>query len=416
MIDRRFLLGAGVGLLVANTAVGQSMSRERPHVFIYENDFDELWDTLRVRYPFFSEKQTDWDKVRAFYRPLAIAASDRASFAEVARRMLFELYDAHTTVWNLPDDSQRSPPFDLLVDVTGRTLTVRSVEPDSAAHDAGLKVGDRVTAVDGAAIPVAMRAIAPRCLRRPDPAAEAFTANAVVAGRRGRARRLTVVSGTAPQRDLLLAAKRQGAKPDIDWRMLDGNVGYIAIRSFADQKVVDIFNEALAALRGTRGLIIDVSDNGGGDTAIALPIMGRFITEPKPYALMRRRQGTGLSQPWTEWVDPRGPFTYTAPVVVLCSHWSGSMAEGFPMGMRDIVGATIVGTPMMGLGAAVYQFKLDRTGLEGQYSAEPVYDTAGRPRWQLEPDVRVRDGADIVAAGRVALETMIAQATLGFRG
>jgi carboxyl-terminal processing protease len=122
---------------------------------------------------------------------------------------------------------------------------------------------------------------------------------------------------------------------------------------------------------------------------------------------MRRRAGRGLSAPWTEWVEPRGPFTYDRPVIVLCDRWSASMAEGFPMGMRGLGRARIVGTPMMQLGAAVFPLRLDRTGFELQYSAEPVYDVADRPRWQLQPDVLVPDGADILAAGLAEARRMV---------
>ena len=83
------------------------------------------------------------------------------------------------------------------------------------------------------------------------------------------------------------------------------------------------------------------------------------------------------------------------------------MAEGFPMGMRGIGRAAIVGTPMMGLGAAVFALRLDRTGIQAQYSGEPVYDVAGRPRWSLRPDVEVANGADILAAGVAALQSRI---------
>ena len=83
------------------------------------------------------------------------------------------------------------------------------------------------------------------------------------------------------------------------------------------------------------------------------------------------------------------------------------MAEGFPMGMRGIGRARIVGTPMMGLGAAVFSIRLDRTGIQAQYSGEPVYDVQGKPRWTLRPDVEVADGADILAAGIATLESSI---------
>ena len=79
------------------------------------------------------------------------------------------------------------------------------------------------------------------------------------------------------------------------------------------------------------------------------------------------------------------------------------MAEGFPMGMRGLGRATVVGTPMMGLGAAVFPITLDRTGVKAQYSAEPVYDVKGQPRWLMQPDVAVPEAEDILAAGRRVL-------------
>ena len=49
--------------------------------------------------------------------------------------------------------------------------------------------------------------------------------------------------------------------------------------------------------------------------------------------------------------------------------------------------------------AKVAQATLDRTGLSINYSAEPVYDVKGTPRWKLKPDVPTPPGADILAAG-----------------
>jgi len=185
---------------------------------------------------------------------------------------------------------------------------------------------------------------------------------------------------------------------------LDQGIGYIAIHTFADTDVVAAFEKALVEFRECRGLILDVRGNGGGDTAVARPLMGRFIDGSRDYAMMRRREGARLGELWMESVQPRGPFTYTRPVVVLVDHWSGSMAEGFPMGMRGIGRASIVGTAMMGLGAAVFSLRLDRTGVQAQYSGEPVYDVRGNPRWRMQPDVAVPEGEDILAAGIKALK------------
>jgi carboxyl-terminal processing protease len=368
-------------------------------------DFDEMWETLAAHYCFFGEKATDWAMVRRVYRPRAIAAPDWDAFGHVLKAALGELYDSHTTLRNGPDGVARVPPFDLIVARAPTGLRVTAVQADSAASDAGIAIGDVVTAVDGIAVEDAVRAAAPRCLSRRDAAADVFTINAVVAGRRATARALTLAGKGA----VALPLKRRETLPDVAHRRQDGGIGWIAIRSFGDGTAVAAFDAALADLRDAPALILDVRGNGGGDTAVARPIMGRFITARAPYARMRRRAGRGLSAPWTEFVEPRGPFTYERPVVVLCDRWSGSMAEGFPMGMRGLGRARIVGTPMMGLGAAVFPLRLDRTGYEIQYSAEPVYDVADRPRWTMTPDVRVADGDDTLAAGIRTARELIAR-------
>jgi carboxyl-terminal processing protease len=406
MIDRRAAvrgLAAGLVFPALSPAV---QAKEPPRDVTLAQDFDEMWETLRDRYCFFGEKTTDWDKVRRVYRPRAIAAPSWNDFAHVLRAALGELYDPHTSVRSGPNGIPRMPPFDLLVQRSTAGLRVTNVAPDSGASAAGLVIGDVVTAVDGVPVGDAVEAAALTCLARPDPAADQFVIDAVVAGKRAMARHFTV----AGKGEVALAIPQRDEPPTIAHRRLEGGIGWIAIRSFGDYMAASAFDAALAELRDAPALIIDVRGNGGGDTAVARPIMGRFIAARAPYALMRRRAGRGLSAPWTEWVEPRGPFTYDRPVVVLCDRWSASMAEGFPMGMRGLGRARIVGTPMMQLGAAVFPLRLDRTGFELQYSAEPVYDVQDGPRWKLQPDVLVSDGADILAAGLAEARRMAAAA------
>lgn len=393
-LTRRALAGGGLALIG-----GAVRAAEPAHDITAEADFDELWTTLRDRYCFFSEKRTDWNKVRGLYRPMAVAAEDDAGFTEVVRRVLAELYDAHTHLSDPPDGAPRWPPYDLLVERAGDAARITAVKDESAAAHAGLTIGDEILGVGDKPIADAVRDLMPKCLSRPDPAAEAYTLNVAVAGRRGEPRAFTVRSAGKASRRVLLPLNSATQRPNFESRRLEGGFGYIAIRSFGEAETVAAFDKALAELRDAPGLIIDVRDNGGGDTAVARPIMGRFITATRPYAIMRRRQGQGLSAPWTEPVDPRGPFTYDRPVVVLTNGWSGSMAEGFPMGMRGIGRARIVGTRMMGLGAAVLAIRLDRTGIAAQYSGEPVYDVHSQPRWLMRPDVEVPAGGDILAAG-----------------
>jgi len=401
-ISRRIVCGTGLALVATAAWAG-----EPPRDVTFLDDFDELWRTLGERYCFLPDKSTDWNRVRSLYRPMALASDNEAKFTEVVRRVLAELYDAHTHLADPPDGVPRWPLYDIYAEKLGNALRVVAIEDGSAAADVGLAIGDKIVSIDGRSIEAVFRNLMPKCLTWPDPEADAYTANVAVAGYRGKARLLSVQSKQAEPRSIHLPIKKWLEQPDLESRRLAGGIGYIVIRSFNDSATVEAFDKALENLRDAPGLIIDVRDNGGGDTAVARPIMGRFITKQMPYALMRRREGEGLGASWTEYVDPKGPFTYDKPIVVLTSHWSGSMAEGFPMGMRGIGRATLVGTKMMGLGAAVFPIRLDRTGIKAQYSGEPVYDTNGVPRWHLRPDVEVAEGEDILAAGIAELEKLI---------
>lgn len=411
--DRRSLLRAGAAAATAALVArsGPAWSAPPPRDVSFVEDFDELWRTLGERYCYFGEKQIDWQRVRTLYRPQAERAESTDAFGAVVRRVLAELYDAHTHMWNAPEGAPRYAFSDVLAEIDGAAARIVAIADDSVPAESGLGIGDRIVAIDGRPTADAVREAAPRCLSHPDPAADYHAVNVAVAGRIGKARQFLVQSGGGEPRALTLPVKERQPRPDVEWRRLEGGLGLIVIRSFADGAVATSFDKALAELRDAPGLIIDVRYNGGGDTAVARPIMGRFIKETKPYALMRRRQGHGLSEPWTEMVDPQGPFTYERPVVVLTSHWSASMAEGFPMGMRGIGRATLVGTPMMGLGAGVFAFRLDRTGIEGQYSGEPIYDIHGRSRSLLQPDRQVRDGDDILSAGIAELSAQVAGKT-----
>lgn len=405
MIERRDILSAGAGLTLLACA-GGATAREPVRDVSFAQDFDELWRTLSERYCFFPEKRTDWSQVRSMYRPIAERAVTEDTFSSVLGAVLRELYDAHTHLSDPPVGSPRWPLYDLKMATSGGRPHVAAVSEGSAADESGIRAGDCVLAIDG--VPLARRVadLTPKCLSRPDPAATLYALDTAVAGVRGGTRRMLVQSGSDAPRTLTLPPKSRTAEPDVDSYRLENGFGVITIRSFGPSEVVEAFDRALLGLRDAPGLIIDVRNNGGGDTAVARPIMGRFITTPMPYARMRRRQGRGLSAAWTEHVDPRGPFTFTGPIVVIASHWSASMAEGFPMGMRAMGRATVVGTEMMRLGAAVFSLRLDRTGVQLQYSAEPVYDVHDVPRWLMRPDVRVADSGDFMAAAVATLSKL----------
>ena len=96
-----------------------------------------------------------------------------------------------------------------------------------------------------------------------------------------------------------------------------------------------------------------------------------------------------MERNWIELVAPRGPFTYTAPVVVLVNHWTGSMGEGMAIGFDAMHRALVVGTPKAHLARAVSDDKLPKTRVDVAYATEQIYYINGTPRQDWLPPVLI---------------------------
>jgi C-terminal processing protease CtpA/Prc len=121
-----------------------------PKDITLQQDFDELWETIRDRYAYFEEKATDWDRVRAIYLPrLAEVGDDEDKWMRLLGSITDELYDAHTHFAQGVPGLPRWPLSDILAEDSPAGVRVRDRRDGSAAADAGIEVGDLVIAIDG---------------------------------------------------------------------------------------------------------------------------------------------------------------------------------------------------------------------------------------------------------------------------
>ena len=179
---------------------------------------------------------------------------------------------------------------------------------------------------------------------------------------------------------------------------MQDNRGYIRIHdSLGDADLILDFDKALAALRQTTGLILDLRDTpGGGNSTVARAILGRFVNREQPYqkhVLPSEARDTGVVRSWLELVTPRGPFRYDKPVAALVNHWTGSMGEGLAIGFDATRAGVIVGTPMAGLLGATYRFELPHSRVGVNLPAEQLFHVNGTPREAFVPPVAVDPSA-----------------------
>ncbi len=147
----------------------------------------------------------------------------------------------------------------------------------------------------------------------------------------------------------------------------DHNIGYIKISTFVgvgeenyspDDRFL-IIDKILELYKNKDGIIIDVRANGGGNSINADAVAGRFADIKRLTCKNRNKNGTGKNDfsDWISWyIEPKGTFQYTKPVVVLASRSTSSSAENFIMNMQVLPQVTIVGdTTGGGTGNPIYR-------------------------------------------------------------
>ena len=187
------------------------------------------------------------------------------------------------------------------------------------------------------------------------------------------------------------------------WRwQIPGQIGVIRFNnSLGEQNTVAAFDAALDGLSSARGLVLDLRDvPSGGNSSVALGIMGRFVHKPLVYQQHRipNYGQADVQRSWLELVSPRGAFIYDGPVVLLVNHWTGSMGEGMAVGFDAMKRAAVVGTSMAHLAGAVDEFELQQTGLRVAFATEQLLHPDGTPRERWLPPVLVDELVDELVA------------------
>jgi hypothetical protein len=134
----------------------------------------------------------------------------------------------------------------------------------------------------------------------------------------------------------------------LEYGTLSGNVGYIKILNFdnniaAYPKAMDIL---LEKLKDTKGMVIELRENNGGEDRVAQYIANRFATERHLSFTASLRNGphhTDFADPIQFYTKPEGAFQYTRPVVILVNLNTFSSGETFVLAMLQNKNIKLVG-------------------------------------------------------------------------
>ena len=126
-------------------------------------------------------------------------------------------------------------------------------------------------------------------------------------------------------------------------KKLDGNIGYIDLRGFADvQSGAPMADRSMAIISGSDAIIIDLRKNGGGSPAMVQYLCSYFFGERVHLNSLYWRQGDRTDEFWT--LDEIGGKKLpNVPLFVLTSSRTFSGAEEFSYNMQTQKRATLVG-------------------------------------------------------------------------
>ncbi len=367
----------------------------------YRQDFDYFWATINEEYCYFNKKQTDWAKAKEIYSSMIDTATNRASFTTIIEKALNELYDHHAVLNTNTDSSRRLVPSgtDTWAEYVNGKPTIIESRAGFGSEKAGVIAGMEVIAVNDIPVTDAIGALLPKALKLVDNEARSFALRLLLSGNHVQPRKYTLqYQGTIKDYypDKAGMQLEHSTRAALIESKMTGSTAYIKINDcLYDNDLIPAFDSIMQTLGKARSIILDLRDTpSGGNTTVAKAILGWFIDKEHFYQkheYYAEEKATGIKRSWEEIVSPRKGKYCNKPLVVLCNHWTGSVAEGIVIGFAGLKRphTTIIGTELARLNGAVYSFEMSNSRIRFTFPAERLYHINGLPREEYIPPISI---------------------------
>ena len=268
---------------------------------------------------------------------------------------------------------------------TDGQLEIASVQPNSPAAHAGIKVGDQLLTVDGADVAHATVADAIGALR-----GNPNTDVQLELSRNATAKSVVVTRASVLTGDVLAS-------------QIAPKTLYIQVSAISLHSADDVAT-ALSKYPHTRGVILDLRDNPGGVLSEAVTLASDFLS-PGPIVSYTRKDGE------PQILSSTNSNPDTAPMVVLINGKSASSAEIIAGALQDRNRAVIIGDQSYGKGT-VQEITSLTDGSQLEITVGQYHLPSGRAIDQvgITPDLKVAENKVIsqgisILAGLVALDS-----------
>lgn len=335
----------------------------------------------------------DWAAARAKYEPVLDDVSTETEFENIMFELFGELRASH--LWIYGNDP--TPSELIQTGATGLWIDYRTLERNgrykidrvftgSPADLAGVKPGQYLRSINGITL-------------SGETDMYRLTAGSID-------RRLTLGVSDTPTgevREIFVKPISIMAEREFwydDWvvqrrAMVDslsgGRLAYIHIPEMSERSLDDFTVELVAIAESKEGLIIDVRDNGGGNTAVHL--LGMLVKSPYILRAFRDTPTTSENKMRSKAVEK--------PMVLLINEYSGSNSEIFAEGFRKLGLGKIIGTATSGgvIGTSSYTL-IDGTRIRRPSTGSYTTDMKDTDLYPRQPDIYIENLPDDFINGR----------------
>ena len=220
--------------------------------------------------------------------------------------------------------------------------------------------------------------------------------------------------------------RQQNNQQSFDFKWLDNDIAYIALRIFTEKKIVEDFKEKIPELIKCKGLIIDLRNNPGGDSNNGYNILKHFIEEPIPSFSWKSRQNISVYKAWGRWTSELPPEALNdiseerkeyvnhyqnkgflngtsdtiypvnnineriiVPIIIIAG-FNASASEDFLAAADGIDRVTIIGKTTAGCTGTPYMFNIPTGGIAFVTTTVQMYPDGVKHRYGIKPDIEVK--------------------------
>ena len=343
-----------------------------------------IWQEANYNFAFFDlSPELDWDAEYKNAVTRALATETTYEYLREAQRFVALLGEAHTSL--KLGEIYRSrfggiPPIEL-EEIERRAVVINVAESLSAE----LPLGSEIVSLDGRATAEVLKtdvfpflsASTEQYLWRRSIRGHRWRAVGLLTGEAGTRVTLTVetpggevkdvvVERVSPTAEIDWARRPRNELPLLEFRWLPGDIVYFALNSFNDPAIVELFEVHLEELSRARAVILDVRNNGGGNSRNGWNIGRHFSDVPLAASRWKTRTHLAAYKAWgarsqdpekkahaemnawdgpTElsWIDRPEDGGIEVPLAILLGPSTYSAAEDFLSFMRAVPHGVYVG-------------------------------------------------------------------------